>query len=396
MYIEDLIFSLWMLGGLNRWDNSIISSFNDQILRGNGLTEKQGTLAVKILSRYHKKLTVHYKQSIDNWLDNPQFKIQPRKISVDRKISVIPHQQWGKAIKVTFPYDQSKVDFIRQQKNDSVFAMWDKDDKAWMFNLCEQNINIVNNLIQNAEFDIDEEFKNYLEQANAIIQNIENYVPMLVLKDGIPKFQNHPPQIPQLETDSILEAVFEARKFGITTFDDEINQYLNSTDLGTTTKQFVQSEPTKSLVVDSSQTPINALNEIIQHLNPCLFIIPGGSELSKLELCYNFLKNQGVEDKEISVLFRLPNDTGRELNQFIREHGINNPMSENVKYVFVSTKIPKTLLKEKTHINCIVSLGVANTHYTVRDFTKNCPNLIYYIDQKNQQEINFGFLQNNY
>jgi hypothetical protein len=396
MYIEDLIFSLWMLGGLNRWDSGIVSSFNDQILRGNGLTEKQGTLAVKILSRYHKKLTVHYKQSIDNWLDNPQFKIQPRKISVDRKISVISHQQWGKAIKVTFPYDQSKVDFIRQKKNNSVYAMWDKDDKAWVFNLCEQNINLVNNLAQNAEFDIDEEFKDYLEQANTIIQNIENYVPMLVLTDGIPQFQNHPPQIPQLKTDSILEAVFAARKFGITTFSEEINQYLNSDNIEATTKEFIHGEPTKSLVVDSSQAPMSVLGQIVQHLGTCLFVVPGGSELVKLKLCYDFLKEQGIENTEMSVLFRLPNDTGKELNQFIKEQGINNPISDKIKFLFVSAKIPKTLLKEKKHIDGIINLGIYNTHYSIRDFTKNCPNLIYYIDQKNQQEINFGFLQNNY
>lgn len=396
MYIEDLLFTIWNLGGLNRWDSGIVTSFNDQILRGNGLTEKQGNLAVKILSRYNGKLAVHYRQPVDAWLKNPQFKIQPRKINTDKKISVIPHSQWGKAIKVSFPYDQSKVDFIRSKKNESVFAMWDKDDKAWLFNLCEQNINLVSNLAQGVEFDIDDEFKIYLQQANAIIQNIQNYVPMLVLKDGLPRFQNHPPQVPQLETDSILEAVFEARKFGITTFDEEISQYLESDKIELTTKKFIQAETTKSFIVDSSQISMNVLSEIVQHLSPCLFVIPGGSELAKLKLCYSFLKDLGVEDKEMSVLFRLPNDTGGELNQFVREQSINNPITENVKYLFVSAKIPKTLLKEKKQINCIVSLGIANTHYTIRDFTKNCPNLVYYIDQKNQQEINFEFLQNNY
>ena len=40
----------------------------------------------------------------------------------------------------------------------------------------------------------------------------------------------------------------------------------------------------------------------------------------------NFLKNIGIENEEISVLFRLPKETGEKFNSFVKLNKLNNPI----------------------------------------------------------------------
>jgi len=51
--IEDLIVKLGSAPvKINAWDQQLIRSFADQINRGSGFTEKQGTLALKMLKKH--------------------------------------------------------------------------------------------------------------------------------------------------------------------------------------------------------------------------------------------------------------------------------------------------------------------------------------------------------
>ena len=76
------------------------------------------------------------------------------------------------------------------------------------------------------------------------------------------------------------------------------------------------------------------------------------SEIEKLEKSLDFLKANEITNEEISVLFRLPTETGEKFNNFVREEKLNSSISEKTKAVFISSKVPKTILDKKIKFNC--------------------------------------------
>jgi hypothetical protein len=46
------------------------------------------------------------------------------------------------------------------------------------------------------------------------------------------------------------------------------------------------------------------------------------------------------------------------------------------KIVFVSTKLPKSILKSKINFNCVINMGTHSAHHTIKEFAKNHENLV--------------------
>jgi bacterioferritin (cytochrome b1) len=392
MYIEDILHTLELVGKINRFDQGVVQSLNFQThVNSSGYTEKQSLLAIKILRRYSTQLNTHLHLDITQYLDNPLFKIPLRNSAPSpKRISIEDHPQWVKAIKVEFPFNEDLVKRIRDLRSKDALVAWDKDKKAWFFSLHETNIKLALSLAEQENFEIDENFKVYKNQIAKIMEKMETFFPMLILEENTPKLVNISKYTPDLETADILEAVFAARKYGIDTWDDSINAFIQSDSVDPIVKKFITTDTTETFHIDSTSTSMNLLRDIVQYLEPVLFIVPGGSELSKTKMAYEFLKEQNVTDEEISVMFRLPSDNGGEFNSFVKSNNLNNPISEKTRFVFVSQKMPKPVITSKTYFNCVISMGLHNMHYTIRDFTKNCPNLIYYCEQRPNREINFG------
>ena len=94
----------------------------------------------------------------------------------------------------------------------------------------------------------------------------------------------------------------------------------------------------------------------------------------------------------LDVLFRLPSDSGSKFNDFVKNNHLNDPISDKTKFVFICTKVPKTILKSDIKFNFIMNLGYVNIHYTVREYMKNCQNVIYYSDKKPHREKYFVYM----
>jgi hypothetical protein len=394
MYIEDLIIDLNSYVKVNLFDSNIVTSFSNQIFSGKGFTEKQSLLAIKLLKKYCNNLEIATKKIIAPELMNPQFRFPIRKIPSlqHKRVSITTDSQWGKVIKVEFPYSEEKVGKIRKNRENLGHAMWDGDVKAWHFCLSEPALKFVRELTLNEPFEYDDEFKDYLDQVDKIVNTIESHVPMLILEGNTAVFKNVSEYLPKIDSTNILAAVFAARKSGIYTWDEKINDILNEADLHPLIKNFLNNNYTGIFEIDSAIEPIDCLKDIVQHMNPCLFVIPGGSELEKTTMVYNFLTKLGYSNEEMSVMFRLPNAEGKNFNNFVKNCGLNNAITDKTKFVFVSIKLPKPILKSKMKFNSVVSLGRSNVHYTIRDFFKNRENLIYYCEPSKQKEFNFGFL----
>jgi preprotein translocase subunit SecD len=107
-------------------------------------------------------------------------------------------------------------------------------------------------------------------------------------------------------------------------------------------------------------------------------IIPSGDEYSYLKKIYLSLKNMGYDEDQMCVLFRVDKEKGKITNDFIKEHSLNNPISEKIKIFFVSVKMPKPLIKNQIEIGTVFNMGAVNAHHTLRNFVNNHHNVLTY------------------
>ena len=392
MNIEDLIILLATRTQMNPFDSKTVWSFYDQISRGLGFTEKQSVLALKILQRHADKLTAILSRDIEPFLANPTFKLTKRTLNSAKKISVVSHPDFIKALKVEFPFNENLVERIRKERINLVHAAWDADEKAWIFALNERSIQFLVPFVTNDEFAADEEFAGYVQQVLKIQENLEDYIPAISYDGKTVKFVNVSDNLPQPQTDNVLDAMFLARKSGIHTWDEGVDKYLADANIEKVVIDFLNENPGSNFTVNLEENTIFSISEIVKHMTPCMFVIPGGIEIEKLKSSLDFLRSLGMLSNEMSVMFRLPKETGEKFNIFVKDEKLNNPISDQTRVVFISTKVPKTVIESKIKFNCVVNFSLHSVHYTIRDFVKNHHNVIHVLDKKPQRNLNFAFM----
>ena len=376
-------------------DRAFMESVRQQIAMSQSLTEKQGQAALRIIKKYQKRLSEATQVNILDFVANPVFKFPVRKQKLDKKISIIKNKKevfydkfaTAKLIKVEFPYNEKYIELIRnvKSKDPLVVGVYSKEEQAWVFNLSEKSVMFLMPFFRSEGFDADDEFKEYMIQYRETIDNhIDDYIPMLSIENSVPVYKNVGKTVPPLQTTDILSAIFEARRRGISVWDEEISYFLNN-HTNPFTKAFLESPLNKHFYINSNSVDIEVLKEIILNLMPCIFVIPGGSEVEKFTVAYNFLKKIGISNNNISVLFRLSNTGGHNFNEFVKSQGLNNPVDENTKFAFVSGKMPKPLLKSNIYFNSIINMGFDNPHYTSKYLIEKHQNLIYYSEKPAQE-----------
>jgi hypothetical protein len=377
---------------LNRFDQKIIDSFGNQIMIGTGFTEKQSVLAVKILSRYSDQISLHLKNNINRFLENPTYRYKIRKTVTTRSIKIIDNT----VIEVKFPFDENFVTEIRKYKSShssrSGNIVWDKENTSWMFTLNESNIQFITNLCNPNDFEFDEDFKKYARDSEAILENIENYAPILVGENNQYAIVNAPKNMPKITATDLLGAVLQARKFGVILWDDNIDHCLNTGTIDDVTVQFLKSNPGAITELSNNTSDLACLETVLKNLGPSLIIVPGGMELEKMTHALDLLQGIGVSNKNMSVLFRLPTETGRNFNDFVKNQELNGPICEETSVVFISGKLPKPLIKSGIRFNSIINLGFDSAHYTIKEYVKNHPHQIYFDLKKTNRGFNFGQL----
>jgi hypothetical protein len=391
MNVEDLIIAIALTNSVkpNQWDEKLVYSFTDQISRGLGFTEKQGNVALRIVKTYSNQLTIALGKDIQTFLKNPTYRLPFRQINNTKKISIHEHSQFGKIIKVEFPYNETYVNIIRKNREQLEYAQWSPEEKAWIFALTENSIQVLSGLFSSEQFELDEIFQNYLEQVTSIKEHMEEFIPMLAIENGRPVFKNITRNLPKLEATDTIQALFEARQKGVTTWSNEIFDQFDSLGIDPIVKSFLDSDPGVQFHINSEKDPISCLSTFIKYLGPTLFVIPGGNELTKLRVAYNFLKSLGIENYDMSVMFRLGAEINRNFNNFVKENDLNSPLGENTKIVFISSKMPKPVLKSNIRFHSIINMGFEAPHYSIRDFMQNHENLIVYSEKTLQREFNF-------
>lgn len=395
MFIEDFINRLasdgpYLFAGgisLHSMDVSIISSLSSQIVQGKGFTEKQSHLAVRFSKKYSKQLSIAFNKDITAFIDKPEFKLPIRVISSSRSISIRKIENAKKqVISISFPYDETIIGIIRGYKKLLSTKShlgnginWNADNGSWDFDLREEHVEWINNNIINSSFVADDLFLKFVKQINYVQDNLENYIPIIKFENNKFVYKNVPDSVPQPDTYDIVNVLIEGRKYGITTWTDDIDIVLGQLNLNPVLYNFLTSSDFTGSINEKEKLTIQDIGSIVKHSLPCLVVIPGGAELKNLEKFYNLFIEEGIPPEEMTVLFRLGKDQGAECNDFVKTHKLNNPINDKNKIVFISGKVPKPIIEAKMQFSSILNLGISGVHYTLSGYIKNHHFVINYI-----------------
>lgn len=382
-YIEDLIDRLAVNGRylfstplqVLTDDYNVLYSLSSQVERGHGLTERQRKLALRLVAKYSNELAKEFE--VHTLLGAPEFRLPVRVLSSSKNVT-IKNINDTEVIAIQFPYDEYLVNHIKKHGNGSNgtviiekgYPSWDYDQRAWILQLSEANISFVGTLIDET-FEIDDQFHSYLTQVREIEENVENYIPMVAYRDEKFVFLNTSDRIPQPTGYDLIKIMLEAKKYGITCWDDAIDIAVK--ELNQTIHKFLSSGVGKTPLLNA---PMSDIKDLIDFSDNVLFVIPGGSELEHLTYSHQFLKSIGYQNEEMTVLFRLDSSFGLMCNSYIKDHQLNSPISEQTKFTFISGKLPKPLIESGKEFDLVVHFGTNSAHYTLKQFIKQHHNVI--------------------
>ena len=389
LYLEDLICRLASEGpylfdpqiSLWKGDDTIIYSLAQNPAAGRGYTEKQRNLVIRLVKKYQNQLITHLGQSATDAIDLEEFKfnlVEPR--SQTKSISIE-----DKKILVSFPYDEALVATIKKfrDSNKAKLVDWNMEKKVWAFDLEELNVVWIGNNLVPLGFSVDKDFFKIFEEISLVMENIESHIPMLIYTESGFKFINGHKTLPQLATNNVIEAVLLAKYYGISVWDENVANFLKNEEISPVLDKFINESDSENLNFDSTDISIDQFKLMFKFNMPTLIIIPAGHELKYLKSWHSWLKSQNFSEKEISVMFRLDNTSGRDFNDYVRTFDLNTPIHEHTKVVFISQKLPKPIIKSGIDFKFVLNLGsISGVHYSIASYLQSRPDVIKYTDTK--------------
>jgi hypothetical protein len=136
---------------LARYDTSFLDSVTDQTIQGNGMTDRQAELAVKLLLKYTRQL--NSKGVSVEPLSSPRYRKSLRIVDRSKRLWMDTETMYAK-----FPYDQTMISQLRELlANRQGKAKFDKTNKVWAIAISEFNVNFLVTWAQGHGFDIDAE-----------------------------------------------------------------------------------------------------------------------------------------------------------------------------------------------------------------------------------------------
>ena len=380
MYIEDYLKE-FALGRIrtSQFDNQISSSLGFQILTTNkALTEKQGKLALRLLDKYKNQfLSIGFLDVVSD-IRNPIFKKPFRSVDTTKSVHIE-----GDQIFIRFPFDQALVTAMREITNASLFCrpVFDGDIKAWKMLLNEEALAFVENNLLPKGFSVSDDVLEFIDQIRTVRDNMEQYIPMLVKSDVAYKLQNC---LAKEQYNDLTSALIGAAKHGIYVHDDDVHQeLLSAMEQESLLKLFTIPNLQKVLINNEEYSKEQLLSLVKKFDTKVAIFFDDDVAAQTLTDWCNSLVNVGVDNSEIAVYFRKPG-ANKDFNQAVKDLQLNKEAEDaRVKWVFLSSKYPKSLFKnDKVAEICVFVDRHITTHYTTINVMNNSLINIRYSNKK--------------
>jgi len=377
-------------------DNAnIMFSIAKQVFRGTALTAKQYSLVKKLLVEYYVDQFCAHEIDLHEAVEKLRYPL--RKIDSSHWIK-IQEMKGDTMIAMRFPFSKKIIKHVEELKN--------KNDKDYFyekhthfFPIKEKYIwKIVNiaNKFQDAKFDIEPKILELYKQLEVFEANPNDHIP------GIYNFKikNYPQSGLDICLDELGEPnyrnlfqYYDRRKFYALNYFDEAAVQQSIADQSELTKKIVYRK--ESLVCVNSKTwPLEEVLKSIEEMNryPLLVLINPKDSYGEVTKVQNLVRNY-IDNKQVSVLFRLDSKTGNEaiqFNQYVKGQGLNNSVDKNTKIVYISNnKIPKPLLKGGWVPKGIFTIGSKKISHNIEAYVAN-QNLIIQYDEDTSPHYSYG------
>lgn len=359
-------------------DYNILTSIGRQVVRGIGLTDRQYALVKTKLLTYSDM----FEDDLSNALNC--LRIPLRELNREKTIKLVYNEAKELCIAVKFIFNKKLLNAIEKAKIGTSGHLYSSQKKIHYFPFNEKNAHQVIKNFKDSNFNIEPELISYYEKVEAMSNNKEDYIP------GIYSFKlkNLSDRAIDFMVSSIGEpskdnlAIYSDRKdqLGLHYFDQQaLEDSLNA--LTVLSKKIVTREE-YNVIVPPKVYPIERVLESLLELNrfPILVVLPNESPLDGLIKLHKGLTNI-IFEQDTSVLFRIDNDkeSGRDFNEYIKLHKLNNPLDTNTKVVYInSNKFPKPLLKSKWKPSTVLAFGSQRMNTKVADYINPLDLVIHY------------------
>lgn len=357
--IEDLLEILAGLQGESKMqiesnDATIMCSIARQSFKGTALTDRQFALMKEKLQTYRNQFTT-LEYDFDRAVETLR---QPlRHIDRSKYIKIVNHtdtvgsnevyesykNDW-KWIKIRFPFSKKLIMLINDiQKQDGEYYH-KKGSHSHFFRLTERFVYDILYTFKDKSFNIDQELVDLYNELADLESNKHEYVPGVyngqlrnIPDNAIAAIKDH------VESDNLLQYYDRRYLFGLKYFDSELDQILN---LANPLTAKIAKRSTDKIIIKPSTHSLNDIMSSLHDLNrfPLLVVLTDSNATRMLSLMHRALKNI-IRSEDMSVMFRLDNNTDAEFNEFIRDNKLNNLVAKNTKVVYInSNKVPKPLV----------------------------------------------------
>ena len=149
---------------LARYDVSVLNSMSESVIQNQALTASQGELAAKMILKYRRQLQALNIEVAP--VAEPKFRMPFRVIDRTQELTLGDDE-----ILMTFPYDQTLIDQIREfSKTSHGHCRWNRSTKQWCMALTEYNLNWAMTWAEKNNFVVDRRAQVLLEEIKKVEQ----------------------------------------------------------------------------------------------------------------------------------------------------------------------------------------------------------------------------------
>jgi len=336
-------------------NEKVLSSIGRQVFKGKALTEKQHELVKKLMLDWYQEQFSEVGIQIENIVD----KIREPHREVD-KSHWVRHVAKDKSdyIAIRFPFSNQVIDKINDLKRNTKDGGYHYDKHVHYFTFNEVNVyRVVGVALKfKDQFEIDSDIQEYYNSLVEYDMNKEKFIPGVYnyeLKNVSQATYNLiEKEVGKPNANNISELYDKRRLYGLHYFDSvpTVDNILASK---------IYDRNSANVVVRSDVWNVNQIFESLRILNrfPMIILLNEETAYDELVSIYNAL-NGVMDNKDISVMFRLSNKKYGEFNQFIQTKRLNNSISENTKIVIANRKkITKPIINSSWRPVCMFNFG---------------------------------------
>lgn len=359
IYIEDLFIEFFDLMSANRGvmqaqDYTAASSFYNQLLMGNQITQNQSSFLLKILSKY-KIVCLKFGLDYQEIIKSPQWKKSFRIIDTSKRAYVDRNQEGKLEIYLKFPYSLKDA-FDKEIGDEGSFhaCRWDHERRLRILDFYRYNLVHINSFLEKYEFEIDESFISALNQTEEVWQQQDSIMPFSVIEND---------EIILKNTTESAKNYWEDNKTGNYSKDLLLAKSMGYPLLSNKKLNLIEK------ICSSNENYFWIKNNedffsIYKNINDTVSILLDRNTQDVLGWLKNFLaaaNSNGISREDIKVCFRDSKESKSTLNQWIHENNLGGKV-EGSKILLFLHKPPKWLFKNNIDVKIIVTNSYTPVH----------------------------------